>query len=221
VTADCDYGDNPNFLAGLEERGERYAVAVRADFAVATGRGAGAPPHRADALLGDLPAGVWRSVRWREGSKGWLRGRFAAVRCWRVTADGTRRVGWLVGEREARGQDERRRFYWSNLGPQVPLDVMAGYAHRRHWVEQFYEEAKTLLGWDQYQGRLWAGFHRHAVTVMLAYSFLVWQEWRLRWARPRPGRARPAFSPSAGPSSSAAAGGPPAARRLATVGSYP
>jgi SRSO17 transposase len=221
VTADCDYGDNPNFLAGLDERGERYVVAVRTDFAVATGRGAADRPQRADALLDGLPAGVWRSVGWGEGSTGRLRGNFAAVRCWRVTADGTRHVGWLVGEREARGQDRRRKFYWSNLGPGVPLERLVGYAHRRHWVEQFYEEAKGLLGWDQYQGRRWTGFHRHAVTVMLAYSFLVWQEWRLRWTRPRPGRARPAFSPSPGPPPGAAPGGPPPVERLAPAGSDP
>lgn len=221
VTADCDYGDNPNFLAGLDARGERYAVAVRADFAVATGRGAGGRPRRADALLDGLPAGVWRSVRWREGSKGWLRGRFAAVRCWRVTSDGARHVGWLVGEREARGQPERRKYYWSNFGPDVPVDRLVGYAHRRHWVEQYYEEAKGLLGWDQYQGRLWGGFHRHAVAVMLGYSFLVWREFTSRWTRPRPGRPRPAFSPSAGPPPGAAAGGPPGGERLAAGGSYP
>ena len=62
------------------------------------------------------------------------------------------------------------------------------YAHRRHWVERFHEEAKGLLGWDQYQGRLWPGFHRHAVTVMLAYSYLVWQEWQ-RAAGPSPAGA--------------------------------
>jgi SRSO17 transposase len=209
VTADCDYGDNPNFLAGLDARDQQYVVAVRADFAVVTARRSGESRQRADALVGSLPAGAWRSIRWREGSKGWLRGRFAAVRCWRVTSDGTRHVGWLIGEREARGQDERRKFFWSNFGPHVRLERLVGYAHRRHWVEQYYEEAKGLLGWDQYQGRLWTGFHRHAVAVMVAYSFLVWEEFRLRWTRPRPGRPRPAFSPSPRPSAGAAPGGPP------------
>src|SRR5271166_5327384 len=40
-------------------------------------------------------------------------------------------------------------------------------------------------------------FHRHAVTVMLAYSFLVWQEWQQRQERARPGRPRRAFPPRA------------------------
>src|SRR3954469_25430015 len=71
VTADCDYGDNPNFLAGLDARRQTYVVAVRSDFAVAPARRAGQSPERADALVGSLPARVWRSVRWREGSKGW------------------------------------------------------------------------------------------------------------------------------------------------------
>ena len=46
----------------------------------------------------------------------------------------------------------------------TPLDTLAGYAHRRHAIAQFHDEAKSELGWDQYQGRLWLGFHRHAVT---------------------------------------------------------
>jgi SRSO17 transposase len=216
VTADADYGDNPNFLAGLDERRQQYVVAVRADFAVATARRAAEPPQRADAVVVALPAGGWRSVRWREGSKGWLRGRFAAVRCWRVTADGGRHIGWLIGERAG---DGKRRYYWSNFGPRVPLGRLVGYAHRRHWVEQFHEEAKTLLGWDQYQGRRWTGFHRHAVTVLLAYSFLVWREWKSRHEVRRRGRKRRPFSPSAGPAAGAAAGGPPPGERLAAAGS--
>src|SRR3954468_9121235 len=40
VVADADYGDNPNFLEGLEKRTKRYVAAVRKDFKVAlTGDG--------------------------------------------------------------------------------------------------------------------------------------------------------------------------------------
>jgi SRSO17 transposase len=212
VTADADYGDNPNFLEGLEQRRQRYVVAVRADFTVAASR-VGGVAQRADALIKAQPSRSWRTVTWREGSKGWLRGRFVAVRCWRKTAAGRRRLGWLIGEDAS---DGKRRYYWSNFRAAMPLEAMVEYAHRRHWVEQYHEEAKGLLGWDQYQGRRWRGFHRHAVSVMLAYSFLVWQEWRERQQRACPGRPRRAFSPSGGPASHHPAGSPSADLRLAT-----
>jgi SRSO17 transposase len=194
ITADADYGDNPNFLDGLDLRRERHVVAVRCDFRVALGRGSSVPSQRADVVVAAQPAKAWRSVRWREGTKGWLKAPFVAVRCWRMKANGKRRAGWLIGEDSS---DGKRRYYWSNLGPTASLAKMVGYAHRRHWVEQYHQEAKTLLGWDQYQGRLWPGFHRNAVAVMLAYSFLVWQEVQQRPKQRRRGRPRRPFSPSA------------------------
>lgn len=212
VTADGDYGDNPNFLAGLELRKERYVVAVRCDFSVAVGQFT--PAQRVDALIASQGKRLWRVVRWREGSKGWLRARVVALRCWRVNADGTRRIGWLLGED---GRDGKRRYYWSNFGKGMPLLRMVEYAHRRHWVERFHEEAKGLLGWDQYQGRLWPGLHRNSVLVMLAYSFLVWQEFRERPRQRRRGRPRRPFSPSGGAASGASAGDPSSRGRLAAA----
>jgi SRSO17 transposase len=201
VVADADYGDNPNFLAGLEQRGKPCVVAVRKDFPVALS--AGGPAVAAVAALTARPPGRWRTVRWREGSKGWLKGRFCAVRCWRVpSADAGRVEGWLIGELTGAGE---RKYHWSNFGAGAPLGVMVEYAHRRYGVEKFHEEAKGLLGWDQYQGRLWAGFHRNAALVMLAYSFLVEREFEHRRRVPLRGRPRGAFSPSARPPSAAPA----------------
>jgi SRSO17 transposase len=214
VTADADYGDNPNFLNGLELRRQQYVVAIRCDLEVTLGQTAAEQPQRVDALVESLPARSWRTIRWREGSQGWQSGRFCAVRCWRVLKGGRRRLGWLIGED---GSDGKRRYYWSKFGRRVPLERMVEYAHRRYWVEQFHEEAKGLLGWDQYQGRLWTGFHRNSVLVLLAYSFLVWQEYQHRQRTRRRGRPRRPFSPSAGPAAATAAGGASACSRLAAA----
>jgi SRSO17 transposase len=221
VVADADYGDNPNFLAGLEARQERYVVAVRTDVRVSGQRQAMGSVPRADALLQALPRWQWRTICWRQGTQGWLRKKFVAVRCWRITSDGQRHVGWLLGERATRGQPEERKYYWSNRPTTATLEELASYAHRRYAVEPFHEEAKGELGWDQDQGRLWPGLHRHAVTVMLASSFLVWLALRQRQAHRRRGRPRDPFSPSARSVAHIAASDPSGSRPVAAPPSRP
>ncbi len=216
VVADADYGDHPRFLNGLAARGERGVVAVRADFTVATTRtGAG---QRAEAVLTARPPGAWRTLTWREGSRDRPRARVVARRAWRVDGDGTRHRGWLIGQRPGRGQSGDPKYCWSSFGPQTPLERMVEYTHRRWWVEQYHEEAKGELGWDQFQGRRWDAFHRHAVTVMLTYSVLVWLEWRERQPRRPRGRPRGACSPSAGSAAPLAAEPAPHDRRPAAAG---
>jgi SRSO17 transposase len=205
VTSDADDGDHPNFLAGLEARHERYVGAVRSDFQVRV-KARGAPPcQRADQALAAVPRCQWRTMRWRHGSTGWLRKQCVAVRAWRLPTEGKAHSGWLLGERAARGQPEERKCSWSTLPASATLEELVEYAHRRHAIAQFHEEAKGELGWDQYQGRLWPGVHRHAVTVMLTWSFLSWQELRERDAHPKRGRPRDPFSPSTGALASSAA----------------
>jgi SRSO17 transposase len=207
VVADADDGDHANFLAGLDARHERYGVAVRPDCRVSRQRRTTEPIARADELLQRVPRAPWRTVRWRQGTRGWWRQTFVAVRCWRITSDGRRYVGWLLGERATQGPSEERQYYWSNLPASTRLEELADYAHRRYAVEPFHEEAKGELGWDQYQGRLWPGFHRHAVTVMLAYSFLVWLGVQERHHHTRQGRRRGPVPPSADVPAQDAAGG--------------
>lgn len=195
VVADADYGDNPQFLDGLEVRRERYVVAVRSNFSVSLVRHPKQPFQPAAEVAHALPRWHWQTLRWREGSQGWLKAKFAALRCWRVDGAGVRHIGWLIAQQPTRG-DRDWDYFWSNFPPDTPLIKMVEYTHRRFWVEQFHEEAKSLLGWDQYQGRLWRGFHRNAFLVMLSYSFLVWLEWHQRQQIVPRGRPRRAFSPS-------------------------
>jgi SRSO17 transposase len=208
MVADADDGDTPNVLAGVEARQEPSVVAVRTDFPVRLRRATASRVWRADELLRTVPRWQWRIIRWRRGTQGWLRKKFVAVRCWRATGDEQRQEGWLVGERATRGQPEERNYCWSNLPADTPLEELASVAHRRQAIEPFHEEAKGELGWDQDQGRLWPGFHRHAVTVMPAYSLLVWLERRERRRHTRRSRPRPPFSPSAHRPATDTPGGP-------------
>jgi len=144
-----------------------------------------------------------------------------ALRCGRVEGEGTRHVGWLLGHRPGRGQHGDRQYFWSDFPADTPLAVLVAYAPRRHWVEHYHEEANTELGWDQYQGRRWEGFHRHAITGMRSYSFLVWLEGREREQRKGNGRPRAVFSPSPGPPPRAAARGPSPGERMAALCRHP
>lgn len=195
VVADGDYGDNPNFLNGLEKRRKRCVAAVRKDFQVATGWGARHAPQDAATLSAQQRARDWQVSCWRHAHGALLKAQFSAVRCWRVDGDGTRHVGWLIGERSCADPAGEYRYYWSNFPRRTPLAQLVEYEHRRCWIEQYHEEAKGELGWDQHQGRVWESFHRHAATVMLAYSFLVWLEYQQRVRTASVGRPRPAFSP--------------------------
>jgi hypothetical protein len=60
------------------------------------------PVGRADELHRTVPRRPWRTVRWRQGPKGWLRQKFVDVQWWRVASAGHRHVGWLLGQRATR-----------------------------------------------------------------------------------------------------------------------
>jgi SRSO17 transposase len=199
VVADAEFGDNPQFLDGLEARHERYVVDVRRDFQVSAARQAQAAVVRAEDLVASWCPRAWHVLRWREGTAGWLTGSFAALRCYRVDGRGKRTLGWLIAERELPDGSGRHKLHWSNFPASTPLLRLVELVHRRAFIELYHEDAKTLLGWDQYQGRLWTGFHRNTFLVMLAYSFLVWTEWQERQRTLLPGRPRGALSPPARP----------------------
>jgi SRSO17 transposase len=198
VVADAGYGDQPAFLNGLEARSIPYVVAV----AVATpfrlfdeveadedlppppysGRGRPRKPptlkdripaRRAEALFANLPAEAWSRVAWREGSKGALVKEAARLRVYRsgLRGEPISSSGWLVAERSLRGDELKYYIAWGL--DELSVEGVVELAHVRWVVERFYQDAKGELGLDQYEGRLWQGFHRHVALVMLAHCYLT------------------------------------------------
>jgi SRSO17 transposase len=134
----------------------------------------------ADVLAGS----PWRRVVWRQGTKGALAARFAAVRV-RV-ADGPRspRHGhlpgeevWLIGEWRRSGE---RKYYLSNLPARTPLRRLAAAIKARWVCEQAHQQLKQELGLDDFEGRSWTGLHRHALMTCIAFAYL--QHLRLKAA---------------------------------------
>ena len=129
VVVDAGYGDNPNFLRGLDDRQIPYICAVESTFgcrlpdevqATATqrpvyqGRGQPrkprpAPLYTVKELIAALPASTWHTISWREGTKGTMQVQAVAIRVHWATGSSlhstshsrvhTGPEGWLLAER--------------------------------------------------------------------------------------------------------------------------
>jgi SRSO17 transposase len=197
VLADSAFGDVTEFRAALQEQGWPYCVGISSTLkVVAADHDFGpVPPHGGRGRRPTRPVGVragvksdsvrqwaqarpgaFRTVRWREGTKGTLSNRFAA---WRVRPAHRLSAGaeplapcWLLVE-WPEGEAGPTKFFFSNLPEGTPLRQLVQTTKGRWWVEQSYKEMKDELGLDHFEGRGWLGWHHHVTLVLAAYAFVV------------------------------------------------
>lgn len=203
VVADAGYGDATEFRDGLTERGFSYALGIKAQTSVwPPGQEPGAPkpyagrgrppkllrregghkPVSARELAHRLPHTAWKTVRWREGTKGTMRSRFAAVRVRPAHRDHLRTeprpVEWLLIE-WPKHEAEPIKYWLSTVPEEVELNELVALAKMRWRVERDYQELKDELGLDHFEGRGWRGFHHHGALSIAAYCFLAAERGRL------------------------------------------
>ena len=71
--------------------------------------------------------------------------------------------------------------YWlANLPEQTDLSRLIYWAKMHWWVEQNYQQLKTELGLDHFEGRSWRGWHHHVTLTMMAFDFLVLEGFRVK-----------------------------------------
>jgi SRSO17 transposase len=197
VVGDAGYGDNAEFRAGLTARGRAYVVQVQGDLtahpAEATpqvkpysGRGRRPLPRYRSKPVGlrehVLAAGrdAVVSVTWREGSRGPLTSHFLALRVRpagrkataRLAEDGSLPVVWLLAEWPPE-EPEPTDYWLATLPEDIPLPELVRLAKIRWRIEHDYRECKTALGLDHFEGRTFAGWHRHVTLVTAAQLFLT------------------------------------------------
>src|SRR3954469_19202578 len=197
VVADAGYGDVAEFRDGLSARGRAWVVQVQG---VLSAHAEGAVPARVPTSGGGRPsrpryrtppvalrehvlaAGRAAAVQltWRTGSRGPMTSQFVALRvrpagrhqATRRAADGSPPAAWGLGAR-APGAAEPTDYWLAGLPADTDLAELVRLAKIRWRIEHDYRELKTALGLDHFEGRTWAGWHRHVTLVTTAQLFLT------------------------------------------------
>ena len=207
VVADAGYGVASQFRAALRARGLTYCLGITKDVTVWLGglvrkaapqyAGRGRPrkpelPPTQSVLEAARSLGedAWAQITWRQGSRGPMTSRFAAVRVQpahdTLQGEEDEPVCWLLIEWPS-DEQEPTRYWLSNLGEDTTLTDLVYVAKIRWWVEQNYAQLKDELGLDHFEGRSWRGWHHHVTLTMIAFDFLVMEGYRqkkLYWVDP-------------------------------------
>lgn len=204
VVADAEYGDNSTVRQALHRLRLPYALGISPTLTMFRGtpqlrvdrqqrpprnRRNGWPdqaPVSVRALSDGLPARAWRRVTWRNGANPPWEADFAAVRVTPTTEWRRRRLApevWLLCERGL-GPTARRRHYLVALPVSASLQQLVRLAHQRWAIEQHYQDLKTELGLDHFEGRTYPGWQHHMVISAVAYAFIQRERTRPREGPP-------------------------------------
>jgi SRSO17 transposase len=200
VVADAEYGDNSTVRQTLHRLRLPYALGISPTLTVFRGtptlrvdRTQPKPRNRRDGwpdqeavgvrMLSDaLPARRWRRIAWRNGTNPPWQADFAALRVTPATDWRHRRLApevWLLCERGL-GPTGRRKHYFVSLPATASLTQLVRLAHHRWAIEQQYQDFKSELGLDHFEGRSYPGWQHHMVISAVAFAFLQRERMRPR-----------------------------------------
>ena len=194
VLADAEFGDVTAFRAALHRLRLPYAVGISSHLTVFTTRPRvtvptpnrrGRPRTRLTMATPVAPIAVrelaaqllparWRRISWRNGTQPQRTARFAAIR---VTPAHEWRHGrlapeiWLLCEEETASKP-RIKYYFVHLPATAPLRTLVTLAHQRWAIEQQYQELKSELGLDHFEGRSYPGWQHHVVLTAVAHAYI-------------------------------------------------
>ena len=192
VVADAEYGDNATVRQTFHRAHIPSAFGISPTLTVFRGtpalridrqqppprnRRAGGPDQeavRVRTLSDALPGRAWQRVQWRNGTNPPWEADFAAVRVTPAHEWRRRQFApevWLLCERGL-GPTGRRKHYLVSLPATASLRQLVRLAHQRWAIEQHYQDLKTELGLDHFEGRTYPGFAHHMVISAIAYAFL-------------------------------------------------
>jgi len=202
-TVACDelYGRNRDLRAKLAEMHLHYAVQVPANthvylqepqVGVPRRKGHRRPytrrrvqsyqkPHTVYAV-GRRSATVWQRLQVRHIARGILAAEFAVKPVWTLTSTSQVRAEWLVIRREA---DGRWSYSLLNGAADTPAQTLIERSCWRFYTERTYEDAKSELGWDDFQARKYRAWEHEMALTAAATWFVasIKLKWRTTYQR--------------------------------------
>jgi SRSO17 transposase len=194
TTFDEGYGSKPEFLRELSARNQKFVGEVPRNFRgwikpprVVTrtfhkhGRGRGrktprlasgsSPSRRVDQMF-DHDNQPWARWRIKDGHKGPMVWEVKHLRFYPVAADGLPGEPLhLIVARDVL-HPEVLKFFVSNAPEETSVQKMLLVAFSRWRVERCFQDQKSEIGLDQYEGRRYQGLKRHLILSCMSYLFL-------------------------------------------------
>jgi SRSO17 transposase len=130
---------------------------------------------RVDRLRHDLDT-IWHAITLRPSERGYLKADFASRRVWTVRDDNTVVEEWLLIRRDGK----KHTYTFSNAPAATPLLTMAQRKSQRYFIERSNQDAKSELGWDEFQATKFRAWEHQLAMTILASWFIT--HTRLDWA---------------------------------------
>jgi SRSO17 transposase len=202
LACDALYGRDSQFRADLAAANVQYAAQVPADTLVYLSEPhVGIPPKRGKRgrprtrlqvlrgqgpyevrALAQHPQTTWQQVQVRHTERGRLIADFAVRRVWTVAAGQRPRTEWLVIRRNSEGDCS---YTLLNAPTDTPQARLIAWSCRRYFTERTFEDAKTEIGWDEFQAQKYRAWEHHLALTAAALWFVAQTkfEWAQMYAR--------------------------------------
>jgi SRSO17 transposase len=179
VLADSAFGDSSEFRADIRALDLHYGVGIKAATKVwrvdRYGRRHG-DPISVKKLAQRMGRKRFRSVTWRDATRGPLWSRFARLRVVAAHDDGSdpaeREDQWLLIEWPD-NESTPTHYTLSSLPRTWSAKQLVCLIKERYRTERVYEDLKGELGFDHYEGRRFPGWHHHVSVALCCFAFIV------------------------------------------------
>jgi SRSO17 transposase len=198
LACDALYGRDSQFRADMAAANVQYAAQVPADTLVYLSEPpVGIPPKRGKRgrprtrlqvlrgqgphevrALAQHPQTTWQQVQVRHTERGRLIADFAVRRVWTVAAGQRPRSEWLVIRRNSEGDCS---YTLLNAPTDTPQARLIAWSCRRYFTERLFEDAKTEIGWDEFQAQKYRAWEHHLALTAAALWFVA--QTKFEWAQ--------------------------------------